>query len=201
VLYTASTIRNSASCPVGCGHPCPGGRTRSRRAGRKGRRSSLGSSRSAALFVLFFSAGASLTHSLPWPFLPVPFLAPTASLPCRPWHGSASYFSLTVCRYILSRNALRDSAGGETFTCRLHPFAGGSSWQRPIVPPIAPACPQHRLGSAATGMCGRIARSFVAAASRPVAPLWWCAKQKPINGFDPAQLTAQLRCPPFATVT
>jgi hypothetical protein len=73
------------------------------------------------------------------------------------------FLLLHVLPVHLSRKLFSDSAGGETFTCRLRPFAGGSSWQRLIALPIAHADPKHRERSAATATRGRLAASFVAA--------------------------------------
>jgi hypothetical protein len=79
-----------------------------------------------------------------------------------------------LCRHALpvhlSRKLFSDSAGGETFTCRLSPFAGGSSWQRLIALPIAHADPKHRERSAATergdGSRRRLSRRLTASLAR-----------------------------------
>ncbi len=93
----------------------------------------------------------------------MPSMAPAASKRCPPWHGIGSFHCAAPFPYILSRNAHSNSAGGDAFTCRLSPFAGGSSWQCLIAPPITDADPKHRLRSAATATRGRLAVPFVAA--------------------------------------
>ena len=76
------------------------------------------------------------------PFMPVPSMAPAASMPCRPWHGTGAFPSFTSYRYILSRNVSSDSAGGKAFTCRQRLRAGGSSWRRVVALPISRAYPK-----------------------------------------------------------
>ena len=108
--------------------------------------------------------------SLPWPFLAgaihgtrgiktVPSMAPSWVFLCR--HALPVH---------LSRNLYAGSAGGEAFTCRLRPFAGGSSWQRLIALPIAHADPKRRERSAATATRGWFAMSLVAAMVRAELP-------------------------------
>lgn len=91
----------------------------------------------------------------------------------------------------MSRSLLSDSAGGETFTCRLRPFAGGSSWQRLSTLPLAHADPRHRESSAATATHGRLSTPFVAAAVRAKPP-----GRRPRLARRPPQLTqvAATRC-------
>jgi hypothetical protein len=104
-----------------------------------------------------------LAQSLPWPFLAGAILG-TRGINAVP--SLARYWVFLLLHVLpvhLSRRLFSDSAGGETFTGRLSPFAGGSRWQRLIALPIAHADAKHRERSAAKATYGRLATSIVAA--------------------------------------